>query len=80
MSHSGGVERFASAIPFKTVQGMDRVHGLCFRALVRALLGSATQLGSTLARNTDDGHFPTNGVKRQIDTFDSVMHMGVVDC
>jgi len=51
------VERFVNAIPLTTQKGRPNHHGLRFRALVEALLGSAMRIGELLSMDRIDIDF-----------------------
>ena len=51
------VERFVQAIPLTTQRNQPHEHGLRFRALVEALLGSAMRIGELLSLNRADIDF-----------------------
>lgn len=54
---AGEVKRFVSAIPTSTQKGEPHQHGLRFRAVVEALLGSAMRIGELLSLNRTDIDF-----------------------
>jgi integrase/recombinase XerD len=57
------VERFVNAIPLTTQKNQLHLHGLRFRALVEALLGSAMRIGELLSSNRTDIDFERREVR-----------------